>query len=320
MMEDEEMVAAIVPYLQMPAHEVQASKDHANSVYEKLNREGVQAYAKLAGRDWTYYVKSLRNIIGRPPEGQSSKNNTPELNGVPSENVDEDGVHVDLGPVKMVSRLHAEISFDTDDDAERWEILVHGRNGIRINGVPLRKGENHALISGEVIEVAGVEMMFVLPQEGRSLQVQKKYLARAGLIDPQAANDPEKHGGNTTSSAPSSSTQPRGQNGAGPLPIAPAPPDYRRPGTPVSARTNTKYIGKSPYVGGTMMMNADDVNLSLDSNHHIKPSYSYAQMITQAILDTEEEKLNLAGIYAFIQDKYAYYRHQVGGGWQVSFT
>jgi hypothetical protein len=69
-----------------------------------------------------------------------------------------------------------------------------------------------------------------------------------------------------------------------------------------------------------MMMNADDVDLSLDSNQHIKPSYSYAQMITQAILSAEEQKLNLSGIYKYITDKYAYYRHQGGGGWQVCFT
>lgn len=65
-------------------------------------------------------------------------------------------------------------------------------------------------------------------------------------------------------------------------------------------------------------MNADDIDLSLDCNQHIKPSYSYAQMISQAILDTEDEKLNLNGIYNYIMDKYAYYRHQLGGGWQVS--
>ncbi|TVY21943.1 Fork head protein 1-like protein, partial [Lachnellula arida] len=313
-MGDDELIASIVPYLSMPNHEVQASTDHANALYEKLDN-GVTAYAKLAGRDWTYYVKNLTNYIGRPPEG------------TPSENVAQDAVHndlvwstihVDLGPIKMVSRQHVEIFFDTEEE-EKWQILVHGRNGIRIDGVLFKKGEIHALVSGEVIDVAGVEMMFVLPQEG-SLQVKKEYLLRAGLIDPSAVNDSEEHGGNTTSSASSSSAQTvRGQNGAGPLPIAPAPPDYRRPGTPVSGRSNVKYTaGKSPYAGGTMMMNAEDVNLSIDSNQHIKPSYSYAQMITQAILDTDEEKLNLAGIYAYIQDKYAYYRFQLAGGWQNS--
>jgi hypothetical protein len=40
-------------------------------------------------------------------------------------------------------------------------------------------------------------------------------------------------------------------------------------------------------------------------------------MITQAILNTAEEKLNLNGIYNFIMEHYAYYRHQQASGWQV---
>ena len=127
-----------------------------------------------------------------------------------------------------------------------------------------------------------------------------------------------------TSSGRASSLGPsRGQNaGAGPMPIAPAPPDYRRPGTPVSARSKAAPYSarKSPAYtnGGTILLSGDDVDLSLDSNAHIKPSYSYAQMISQAIFATEDEKLTLNGIYTYIMDKYAYYRHQLGGGWQVS--
>jgi hypothetical protein len=68
---------------------------------------------------------------------------------------------------------------------------------------------------------------------------------------------------------------------------------------------------------GPMLMNPNDVDLSLDSNKHIKPQYSYAQMITQAIINTDEEKLNLNGIYNFIMDNYSYYRHQPAPGWQV---
>jgi hypothetical protein len=40
-------------------------------------------------------------------------------------------------------------------------------------------------------------------------------------------------------------------------------------------------------------------------------------LISQAIFDTEEKKLTLNGIYTFIMDKYAFYRHSLGGGWQV---
>ena len=308
---DEELIAALVPYLQMPAQFVQASQDHANALYEKHNKEGVQAYAKLAGKDWTFYVKNLNNVIGRPPEGAP-----PQGSG---DAVDNQGVHIDLGPSKMVSRLHADIFFDSDTEA--WNLQVQGRNGLRIDNLVKKKGEKIPLVSGQVIEVGGIEMMFVLPQGEGSLQVNSRYLFRAGLIQaPEEEDKGDETEAPTSSQTAASAQAPRGQNGAGPLPIAPAPPDYKRPGTPTSARTKTPYSNtKSPFItGGTMLMNADDVDLTLDSNSHIKPSYSYAQLISQAILSTEKEACHLSGIYSYIMGRYSYYRVQHGGGWQVS--
>jgi hypothetical protein len=330
-MTDDQLVTALIPYLAMPEHFVQASEDHANTLHEKHSKEGVQAYAKLAGKGWTFYVKQLRNNIGRPPEGsnpQPGPRVSPHIDSCAlPDTAEANRVHIDLGPSKMVSRLHAEIYFDSE--SEKWAIVVNGRNGIRIDNEPLRRGQTHQLLSGEVIEISGVEMMFVLPEVDGSLKVNRSYLFRAGLIQSDGgleAHDQEPASVTSTLSSgmrPSSSGQgsSRGQNGLpGPLPIAPAPPDYKRPGTPTSARPKPYSTGISPgYAnGGTILMNADDVDLSLDSNQHIKPSYSYAQMISQAILDTEDEKLNLNGIYNYIMEKYAYYRHQHGGGWQVS--
>ncbi|KKF96269.1 hypothetical protein CFO_g1384 [Ceratocystis platani] len=75
-------------------------------------------------------------------------------------------------------------------------------------------------------------------------------------------------------------------------------------------------------IGGVEMITPisgpSDIDLSLDENRHIKPQYSYAQMITQAIINTPDEKLNLNGIYNYITDQYAYYRHQPSAGWQNS--
>lgn len=324
-MDDEDLVATVVPFLEMPARFVQASQDHANSLHEKHSKEGVKAYAKLAGKDWTFYVKKLENNIGRPPEGSNPQPGLPadhRANGdsLPLAEVDETRVLVDLGPNKMVSRLHANIYFDPE--SERWNIVVNGRNGIRINTISLRRGETHELVSGEVIEIAGVEMMFVLPGDGR-LTIHKKYLQRASLIQGDSNETTDTVPGVSTPgpALSSSNALSRGQNGlAGPLPIAPAPPNYHRPGTPVSARTKAPYSTKKASYSnnGTILMNSEDIDLSLDSNQHIKPSYSYAQMISQAILAAPEEKLTLNGIYTFIQDSYAYYRHQGGGGWQVS--
>jgi hypothetical protein len=69
---DEELITAVVPFLKVPVHPVQATVDHANTLHERHNKEGVQAYAKLAGKEWTFYVKNLKNIIGRPPEAQNA--------------------------------------------------------------------------------------------------------------------------------------------------------------------------------------------------------------------------------------------------------
>lgn len=328
-MDDQELISAVVPYLSMPDQFVQASRDHANALHEKHSKDGVQAYAKLAGQDWTFYIKKLRNNIGRPPEGSHAMDAThKDINAddfSPDGPDNENRIHVDLGPSKMISRLHAEIFFDAD--SERWNIIVNGRNGVRIDGNMLRRGEQQVLVSGRVIEIGGVEMMFVLPEDDGSLQVHKRYLQRAGLIradNTEDAQDQRQRPSTANEQRPSTQASARGQSALpGPLPIAPAPPDYKRPGTPPSANPKSSFsTGKSPgYAnGGTILMNADDVDLSLDSNQHIKPSYSYAQMISQAILDADDEKLNLNGIYNYIMDKYAYYRHQHGGGWQVSLT
>jgi pSer/pThr/pTyr-binding forkhead associated (FHA) protein len=324
---DEELISAVVPFLKVPAHRVQATLDHANTLRERHNKEGVQAYAKLAGKEWTFYVKNLKNTIGRPPEAQNGlqvqqpSTHIDDLGSLSAEAPGANGgVHIDLGPNKMVSRSHAEIFFDSD--TELWNIVVNGRNGIRINDVNLFRGQEHALVSGEIIEVAGVEMMFVLPEEDGSLQVDKKYLQRARLIQIDDKKPQGLESGDPNSTTLLSSQIPaRGQNGLqGPQAIAPAPPDYRRPGTPVSTRPKLPYsTGKSPgFAGGTMVMNAgEDIDLSLDENQHIKPSFSYAQLISQAILNAPDEKLTLNGIYNFIMTKYAYYRSQGGGGWQV---
>ncbi|KAG0646722.1 Fork-head transcriptional regulator 2 [Hyphodiscus hymeniophilus] len=316
---DEELISAVVPHLALPEHPVQASQDHANVIHERHNKEGVQAYAKLTGKDWTFYVKRLKNNIGRPPENANPAPAGQLAESVLPDDQPDTGVHIDLGPSKMVSRQHAQVYYDSD--TECWNILVQGRNGIKIDNEILRRTQTHKLISGEVVEIGGVEMMFVLPEQDGSLKVHRRYLQRAGLVtveEEEESNifDLPNSARNSTAGAS------LGQNGgSGPLAIAPAPPNYQRPGTPASARSKGPYSArKSPgYTnGGTILLSTDDVDLSLDSNSHIKPSFSYAQMISQAIFQTEDERLTLNGIYTYIMEKYAYYRHQHGGGWQNS--
>ncbi|KAH8909755.1 forkhead box protein K2 [Coniochaeta sp. PMI_546] len=310
--DDDQVVTRVSQNLLVPADQlVQASKDHSNSLHES-NKDGVKAYAKIAARDWTYYVTTLRVNIGRASDpAQQRAGQTEE---------DEDYVHIDLGPSKMISRQHAQIYFNVDE--EKWFLLAKGRNALKVDGVPWKAGQSGPLSSGEVIEIGGIEMLFVLPIELSPLNIKEQYLQRAGIIKPEQSPKTTRATRHPlpTGEGFRSSPQARGQRGPGSQKLAPAPPDYKRPGTPPSARARAlAAIGKSPNIEGHgMVMNPGDVDLSLDDNMHIKPQFSYAQMITQAIISTAEEKLNLNGIYTFIMNNYSYYRHQPASGWQNS--
>jgi len=67
---------------------------------------------------------------------------------------------------------------------------------------------------------------------------------------------------------------------------------------------------------GTDFANHGEIDLSLDSSKEIKPQYSYAMMIAQAILSVPEQKMQLSKIYEFIMNRYSFYRH-TKSGWQV---
>lgn len=315
-----------------------ASQDHSNSIHE-TNKEGVQAFAKIAAFDWTFYVTNLVINIGRRHEQVNSD--------------DDDQIHIDLSPNKMVSRQHARIYFEPK--SEKWLINVRGRNGVRIDGRLLKQNESHCLLSGEVIEVGMNEMLFVLPAETSPLNIHPIYLKRAGIAFLANVRPPSSPGDILSNQVSIMRTQSSQQYpalslhrpSASDLPgkcmpctsietgshrfqhprcqqlIAPAPLDYKKPVTPPSTKLHCQpFRLKSPHnIGsGTMLISSNDVDLSKDQNKHIKPPYSYSQLITQAIMQAEDQKLTLNGIYTYITKCYAYYRHQSVSGWQVCDT
>ncbi|CAN8096534.1 unnamed protein product [Discula destructiva] len=310
------VVEKVAEHLLAPPNQpINAARDNANT---RLSAEdGINAFAKIVGYGWTFYVKRTTINIGRdtsePPQRLSPSN-------------EDDFVHIDLSPSKMISRRHATIFFNSDYNSGSWILEVRGRNGVRLNSVAQPFGALRPLSSGDVLEIGGIEMMIVLPEQ-EPLNIHETYLGRAGLlekhlpvpVDDVRANLPPSSatGRPSSSQSVSEARQARGQQ-----PIAPAPPNYKRPGTPPPAPNRAHpFVKTSPSkasAAGSVILSTNDLDLSVDENKAIKPQYSYAQMITQAIMSTGDEKLNLNGIYNYIMTNYAYYRHQQPSGWQNS--
>ncbi|KAI9837997.1 MAG: hypothetical protein M1819_006151 [Sarea resinae] len=330
----QEQVDAIIPYLNVAKEPAQVLIDHANTILERDYKDGVQAYAKVAGREWTYYVKTLKVNIGRPPdatmrpnsEGPPQSSPGPASAPAPGPSHDDDRIiHIDLGPSKLVSRLHAEIFFDSDGAAAGWQLFVNGRNGVKVNDTNVKRGQRMTLTCGDVLEIAGTQMMFVTPED--EPQIHPQFLRKAQMLAAEEegfASLPLPHAHPESSTGPRPSSQHLqyiSQNGGlGQIPLAPAPPDFKRQSTPASSRgadTDQKSKPSPAYNRGMMLESTEEIDYSLDSAKDIKPPFSYATMIGQAILASDEEKLTLNNIYQWIMEKYAFYRHSQSG-WQNS--
>ncbi|KAK9450079.1 fork head domain-containing protein [Limtongia smithiae] len=252
----------IIQNLGMPQHRVQVAEDYANEV--AASNVDVRAYAKLAGATWTYYVRALKVTIGRYSE--------------PTPNTDPEHIDIDLGPMKVVSRKHAVVKYDLQ--TRTWVISVMGRNGVKIDGVPYKDGKTAELHSGSVLDIGGVQMMFVLPDQ-----------LPADLDDQNDVSQDYDESEMITSRMPM-------QNSSAAYPKGVA-------------------IITKPQVRGVETIDNTYNDLSLDEAKDIKPPYSYATMISQAILSSPEGKLTLAAIYSWISDHYSFYRH-AKTGWQNS--
>lgn len=329
----------VIEHLTVPKNYVPlAAYDYGNEVQEKLNPGTTPAYAKIAAREWCFFVKKPRLLIGRAdsaarPNPPTSLAETP---GVPptEEQCAEWGVDIDLGPDRQVSRVHAEIQFDVEE--QTWFILVNSRNGLKLDDMTLGRGGRAPLHSGICINILGTQMLFLLadsedrfhPMLWRQIKYGGEQESDGGGHNPPHRSLPHAHPSGPTpkrenrdpfppSSHPRNqySTQSHGNQ----LTSTPGRPD---PGTPLAFRSSekprqNKFSPSSSYPRGMMLDSVEDVDYSVDASKDLKPPFSYAQLIGQAIFSSTEEMLTLANIYGYIKEKYAFYRHS-NTGWQNS--
>ncbi|KAL8706920.1 MAG: hypothetical protein Q9201_000080 [Fulgogasparrea decipioides] len=317
---------AVIPHLAIARAPIAVAIEYNNSRAERNSK--VQAYAKVCGRHWTYYVKEVKVVIGRPPDAISRHSSS---FGAESSPIPRDGspeIDIDLGPSKLISRFHAVLFYSMDD--QKWHVEVKGRNGVQLNDQKLSRGQQSIVGSGDVLEIGGTQMMFVTA--GGKANVHPMFLEQletngngGGIATAGTLSHAHPEPSYTTAPSSSqhrpavvaiSSSQSNGKTA-----IAPAPPDFVRPTTPTrspkkSQRTSSA-IKQSPVFGrGFMIESTEQIDYSSDATRDMKPTIPYSVMITQAILSSSDETRTLNGIYEWIKQNFAYYRH-LTTNWQV---
>lgn len=347
----EELLTQVVPLLRVAGYVTNAQVELSNELQKRdpaiAEKGSTQAYAKIEGHNWVFFAKSTHVVIGRGEHGYSARQASENGGGTPGQQAGgfygqqgptaSEKVHIDLGPDKQVSRIHAWI--DYEPDARSWFVLVNGRNGLKLDDRTLSRGEKVKLHSGSVIGVCGTEMIFVCP--GESIDVHPSIIARARQGESGEGEDGQDessfhqmnngHGKSTGSqgglpptSAPynGSNVRQHGQyNQSHSYQAHPPSSGPLAPNTPIPSRTKqSPKIKTSPsgaYSRGVMLESTEHIDYSADSAKDLKPPHSYAQLIGQAIMSSPEEQLTLANIYEYIKKHYAFYRFS-GGGWQNS--
>lgn len=278
----------IISRLSMPLRPVRVEQQYANCRNAVNYIGGIQAYAKLAGATWTYYVKALNVVIGREPDPAIYKNNSHS----------EPDIHVDLdlGPAKVVSRKHAVIEYDLQ--GRFWECIVYGRNGVKIDNKLYKDNRRIKLSNGNILEIGGVQMMFVLPDSIPKISIGAFNYNEDDIIYDDEYDQAQENSHDIKDTSFSSNYKKSHKEAY----------HNNSMSTHHLSTSSTEYENNDPTL---------ERDLSLDSAKDIKPPYSYATMIAQAIMSTEEGKLTLSGIYSWISSNYAYYRFSKGG-WQNS--
>lgn len=258
----------------------------------------ISAYYSLVFPNFTYYLQTLNVTIGRrciPTSTASSSEQTQ--------------VDVDLGPLKSVSRLHARIEYEEEE--EHFMLVVLGRNGAWVDGAWCGKGSKVALSERSQIQIASRTFHFVLPPPPAP------EISPPHSPEPSAGRQRSPSVDITSLSPPSplpSGSPPPGPISTPPRKAPPLPP-------PISQKLpNSNAIGKAKSTAGKARKQQEPpapVVKPAPEDMPPKPPFTYAQLCYRAIKSLGG-KATLQDIISWMIENFDWYRFNVKTGWEKS--
>ncbi|KZT37633.1 hypothetical protein SISSUDRAFT_1048154 [Sistotremastrum suecicum HHB10207 ss-3] len=270
------------------------SGSNGNSV---TSDDKISAYYSLAFPNFTYYLQTLNVSIGRRPIPSSNPSTSAPID--PSQIVD-----VDLGPLKSVSRLHARIEYEEDE--ERFVLVVLGRNGAWVDGVWAASGSMVPLSARSQIQIASRTFHFVLPPPPE---------------DSVAPSSPSSEGRVRSPSVDITSVSPES---APPSPSPPPPPvkvekpePVLKPKVAAKKRKRSETTESAPAAPKAVAAKSLPTKPDPPVEMPLKPSLTYSVLCYRAI-KALGGRGTLQEICTWMMENFLWYKLNEGSGWEGS--
>ncbi|KAF9008767.1 hypothetical protein BDQ17DRAFT_1397936 [Cyathus striatus] len=273
-------------------------------------RDKISAYYSLVFPHFTFYVQTLSITIGRRCVQNPS--------APTSSTAEQQQVDVDLGALKSVSRLHAKIEYDQEED--RFVLVVVGRNGAWVDGVWSASGTRAPLGERSQIQIASRVFHFVLPpppppDDTPSPSSQSSAnRARSPSVDITSISPPVSPPSSQPSHSPPLSYSPPPPSRVKVPPLSPTlPPASDSRPQPQPQLPNSNQIGKSNKNHSKKRKKGEHepppvMERPKPEDIPPKPQATYAQLIYRAI-KALGGKATLQEICTWISNTHPYYQY-----------